>query len=126
MAILSGRSARASGFWRHAWTASGVPRRIPAWGPPNSLSPEKMTRSAPDATRSARVGSSSAPSTPKSASGSRLPLPKSSITGIPNSAPSETRSPVDAASVKPTIRKLDWWTLSSAPTRLLLSTMARR
>ena len=47
---LSSRIARASGWRRQRSTASRRPTRMPACGPPSSLSPEQQTRSAPAAT----------------------------------------------------------------------------
>src|SRR6266478_9406806 len=44
---LSDLTARASGSLRHAAIASRVPSRIPACGPPSSLSPEKAMASTP-------------------------------------------------------------------------------
>src|SRR5437667_444277 len=50
---LSERTARASGSLRQASIAARVPSRIPACGPPSSLSPEKTTASTPLARASA-------------------------------------------------------------------------
>ena len=55
---LSSRSARASGCRRAASTASARPARIPACGPPRSLSPEKQTSAAPARTDRRTGGSS--------------------------------------------------------------------
>src|SRR5579863_3273144 len=55
--ILPGRSARFIGFRLIFFTRSARPRIIPAWGPPRSLSPLKVTRSAPVASDSEGVGS---------------------------------------------------------------------
>ena len=51
---LSGRIARASGSRRRRATRSARPTTSPACGPPSSLSPLNVTRSAPSASRSAR------------------------------------------------------------------------
>ena len=88
---LSGRSARRSGLAREALD-HGRPgrRRCPACGPPSSLSPLKVTRSAPAATRSRTTGSLGRPSAERSTS---APLPRSSITGTPRSRPSGDQLP---------------------------------
>src|SRR5664279_3486415 len=44
---LSGRSARIKGCFRARSTAAALPIKMPACGPPSSLSPENVTRSAP-------------------------------------------------------------------------------
>ena len=54
---LSRRSARFIGFLLIRAISSLRPTMKPACGPPSSLSPEKVTRSAPSATASATVGS---------------------------------------------------------------------
>ena len=74
---LSGRTIRASGFLRMAWIQRSLPSRMPAWGPPISLSPLQVITSAPAATDSASVGSFSKPNWEKSMSG---PAPTSSMT----------------------------------------------
>ena len=51
------RSARASGWRRQAAMASALPARMPACGPPSSLSPEKQTRSQPSRRASRASGS---------------------------------------------------------------------
>ena len=51
-----GRRARASGWRAQAATRSARPAMIPAWGPPSSLSPENVTRSAPASRRLAHGG----------------------------------------------------------------------
>ena len=55
--ILSRRSARFIGFLATRATRSLRPAMMPACGPPSSLSPEKVTRSAPSASASRTVGS---------------------------------------------------------------------
>ena len=77
---LSGRIARASGSFRSRATRSARPTISPACGPPTSLSPEKTTRSAPAARRSAGVGSWASPKADVSSS---APLPRSSTTSAP-------------------------------------------
>ena len=73
----------------------GAPARIPACGPPRSLSPEKHTRSAPAARLAAAVGSSpmstSAPEPRSSTRGSPAPLatrraPRVGLLGEPDDA----------------------------------------
>ena len=58
---LSIRSARFSGFFRIVSIKARLPRMSPAWGPPSSLSPLKVTTSAPAARQSRTVGSRSRP-----------------------------------------------------------------
>ena len=77
---LSGRIARASGSLRSRATRSARPTISPACGPPTSLSPLKVTRSAPAARRSRGVGSWASP---KAAVSSSAPLPRSSTTSAP-------------------------------------------
>ena len=55
------RSARVMGFWRMRSMKVCLPTMIPAWGPPRSLSPLKVTTSAPLATDACTVGSFSRP-----------------------------------------------------------------
>ena len=57
MVNLSMRSARFHGFFLSRATIARLPTTIPACGPPSSLSPEKDTRSTPEATTSGTVGS---------------------------------------------------------------------
>ena len=97
---LSGRSARISGWERARSTAAAVPTRMPACGPPISLSALKATRSQPAATLAAASGS---PAT--AASGRRTPLPRSSTSARP--APREARELLDRASANPTTRKFE-------------------
>jgi hypothetical protein len=59
--ILSTRSARASGLRRIASIGSRRPSRIPACGPPSSLSPEKQTTSTPSSSRAGRSNSRAVP-----------------------------------------------------------------
>ena len=56
--VLPGRRARVSGCRAQAATRSARPAMIPAWGPPSSLSPEKVTRAAPAASVWRAAGSS--------------------------------------------------------------------
>ena len=71
---LSDRTARARGSWRHAAIAALVPSRIPACGPPSSLSPENATASTPLPSASRTVGS---PASPQGERSRRRPLPRS-------------------------------------------------
>ena len=61
MVTLSGRIARASGSRRILAIRSARPTMNPACGPPTSLSPLNVTRSAPAASRSAGIGSWASP-----------------------------------------------------------------
>ena len=117
--ILSIRSARFSGFFRIRSRYSLFPRMIPAWGPPSSLSPLKVTTSAPAARQSRTVGSRSRPYRSRSI---RQPLPRSSTTGRRCFFPSATSEARSASSVNPMIRKLLVWTLRMIP---VSGTMAR-
>ena len=81
--------------------ARGARRRCPACGPPRSLSPEKVTTSAPAATVSGTVGSCGSPQGRRSR---KQPEPRSSITGTPRARPSSASSAVVTLSVKPTTR----------------------
>ncbi|MNF69469.1 hypothetical protein D3C84_513540 [compost metagenome] len=78
--ILSTRSARLSGFFLILAINSLRPTINPACGPPSSLSPLKVTMSAPSSRASRTVGSAGKPQRVKS---SRLPLPRSSSNGSP-------------------------------------------
>ena len=71
---LSERTALARGSLRQAAIASRRPSKIPAWGPPSSLSPENATASTPLASASATDGS---PVSPHGARSSSSPLPRS-------------------------------------------------
>src|SRR5439155_1443039 len=73
-----GRSARFRGFALMRQITARRPTRIPACGPPRSLSPLKVTTSAPAAIRSATTGSFGMPYRDRSIS---APAPRSSITG---------------------------------------------
>ena len=77
---LSGRIARASGSRRSFATRSARPTTNPACGPPTSLSPLNVTRSAPAARRSAGIGSWASPNAAVSSS---APEPRSSTTIAP-------------------------------------------
>ena len=65
------------GLSRQASTLEARPMRMPAWGPPRSLSPEKIDKWTPLDRLSLTVGS---PARPNGARDRRLPLPKSSMT----------------------------------------------
>jgi hypothetical protein len=58
---MSSRTARLIGFLAARATSSRAPATMPACGRPNSLSPEKTTRSAPSASASRTVGSGRRP-----------------------------------------------------------------
>src|ERR687894_437723 len=103
---LSTRNARASGCRRNWVTSSAEPNSSPTCGPPSSLSPLAVTRSAPWVSTVAASGSSG--STGCDAS---RPEPMSATTGTP--------SPVSCATgtdeVNPVMRKLDGCTLRTNP-----------
>ena len=87
---LSIRTVRASGFRRSRASRSRRPTRMPACGPPSSLSPLKVTRSTPARIASAASGSRRRPKAERSSS---APLPRSSMTGRPRRFASATSSP---------------------------------
>ena len=72
---LSARTARAIGSARQAAIAASLPSRIPACGPPSSLSPLNVTTSTPLPTASRTVGSP--PPSPHGERSSSRPLPRS-------------------------------------------------
>ena len=76
----------------------------PAWGPPSSLSPEKVTRAAPAASVWRAAGSPAShaggPPASQGVAASSRPDPMSATTGGPSPASSATSTD----SVKPTIR----------------------
>jgi hypothetical protein len=78
--ILPTRSTRLSGFFLIFAISSRLPARMPACGPPSSLSPEKVTRSAPAAIASRGVGSCGRP---QASSPVSVPEPRSSTKGRP-------------------------------------------
>ena len=80
--LVDAEGAHQAGRTRSGRSASRLPTRIPHWGPPSSLSPEKSTRSAPAARPSATLGSSA---TPGGCPGARAPEPMSSIIHSPRS-----------------------------------------
>ena len=80
---------------------SSEPRMMPAWGPPSSLSPEKLMMSTPARTLSITVGS---PWMPMRSRSKKQPLPRSSITGRPCLRPRATRSCRGTLSEKPRMR----------------------
>ena len=98
---LSMRRARARGSARSRPISSAFPSRIPAWGPPSSLSPEKQTTSA-------HVTASFSSGEPGAAE------PRSQSRGTPRDRASSPSSGREADWVKPTTRKLLGWTLSMA------------
>ena len=74
---------------------------IPAWGPPRSLSPLKVTTSAPSRMASWTVGSPLRPNCERSR---KEPLPRSSTTGMPRPRPSAASSPRVTSAVNPIMR----------------------
>ena len=91
---LSRRIARASGWRRQRSTASRRPARMPACGPPSSLSAEQQTTSDAGRDRGPDVGS------PRI--GSSAPEPRSSIIAMPRSRARPASSAASGCSVKPT------------------------
>ena len=87
---LSGRSARRSGLAASRATSARRPTTMPACGPPRSLSPLNVTRSAPSAIRSRTTGSRR--EAERARGRSSAPLPRSSTTGTPASRPIATSS----------------------------------
>ena len=120
-----GRRARASGWAVQASTRSARPAITPAWGPPNNLSPEKVTRSAPASRLWTAPGSSvsqdGGPSASHGQPASNRPEPRSATTGTPRPAISATPT----ASVNPMIRKLDRWTFKARATSPLATTASK-
>ena len=98
--ILSTRTARAIGCARSLATTSARPTTIPACGPPSSLSPEHVTRSAPSASASATDGSSGG----MPCSWCSSPEPTSKRNGMPRLAASAARSLAGGEAVNPTTR----------------------
>src|SRR3954447_13977756 len=98
----STRRARLRGWRRQASTSSRRPRRMPACGPPRSLSPEIKTRSAPSRRLWAAIVSASA--------GSSAPLPRSCTRCTPRTRASAASSATSGISVNPTSAKLERWT----------------
>jgi hypothetical protein len=94
--------------------ATALPTAMPACGPPSSLSPENVTRSAPLATASATVGSSGSPHRRWVARSTSAPEPRSIIVATPRARPSATSSSADTSLVNPTMAKFERWTLSSS------------
>ncbi|MPN64330.1 hypothetical protein SDC9_212102 [bioreactor metagenome] len=96
--ILPTRRARLSGFFLILAISSLRPTMIPACGPPRSLSPLKVTMSAPDSTVSRTVTSSGRPQSRMSIS---VPLPRSTIIGRLLSCAMRATSASVTALVKP-------------------------
>ena len=96
--ILSTRNARFIGLRRRAATRSARPATTPDWGPPSSLSPLKVTRSAPFASASRGVGSRGSPNL---SSATRVPLPRSCTHGTPRSRAREASPAGSGAAVNP-------------------------
>ena len=111
---LSGRIARASGSLRRRATRSARPTMNPAWGPPTSLSPLNVTRSAPSASRSLGIGSWASPNAAVSSS---APLPRSSTTSAPSRCAAAARAGASGASTNPAWLKFDGWTRSTSRAR---------
>ena len=106
-ATLSGRIARASGSLRSRATRSARPTMSPACGPPTSLSPLNVTRSAPSASRSPGIGSWARPNAAVSSS---APLPRSSTTSAPCRWAAAASAGASGASTNPAWLKFDGWT----------------
>ncbi len=98
---LHTRRALASGCFLMIETRSLLPAIIPAWGPPMSLSPELVTSAAPALMLMGMVGSGGSPNRDRS---TREPAPRSSMTGMPVSAPRATRSSSGTSDEKPLMR----------------------
>ena len=98
---LSQRMARLSGLRRMRSMRSARPTSIPACGPPSSLSPLKVTRSAPCAIAWAGVGSAGRPNRVRSVS---VPLPRSITKGTPCACASAASSRSSGSAVKPSTR----------------------
>ena len=86
---------------------SARPTISPACGPPTSLSPLNVTRSAPASSRSRGVGSWASPN---AAVSRNAPLPRSSTTIAPWRCASSARARGSGASTNPACVKLDGWT----------------
>ena len=108
---LSGLSARVSGCFLILAIRSARPSIIPDCGPPISLSPDAKTKSAPSFMHSLSNGSCVSPNGLESMS---EPDPISSITGKSLVSAALTISVSDASSVKPSMEKLEGWTLIKA------------
>ncbi|MCY1457289.1 hypothetical protein D9M71_745770 [compost metagenome] len=78
--------------------SSLLPRISPACGPPSSLSPLKVTMSAPSFNASCTVGSLGRPQRVRS---TRVPLPRSSSSGRPWAWAMAASSAVGTLAVKP-------------------------
>ena len=100
---LSQRNARFIGLRLMRAIRSPRPTMMPACGPPSSLSPLKVTMSAPAASVSRGVGSCGNPKRLRSV---RAPLPRSTTNGTSRSWQRAARSDSLTAAVKPCISKL--------------------
>ena len=100
-----------AGRVRSRATRSARPTMSPACGPPTSLSPLNVTRSAPAASRSRGVGSWARP---KPLVSRRAPLPRSSTTSAPWRWASSASAGGSGASTKPSWRKFEGWTRSTS------------
>ena len=103
---LSTRRARAAGCRRSRSISSASPNSRPACGPPSSLSPLAVTRSAPSRRTVVASGSSGS-----SGCGLSSPEPMSTTSGTSSFANSATGT----AEVKPVTWKFDGCTLSTKP-----------
>ena len=112
------RTARASGWRCIVAIARSRPTATPACGPPISLSPENSATSTPAATESRTSGSSASP---YSRGSSSAPLPRSSSSSSPRSRASDASAGSGVSSVKPTTRKFEACTRSSATVRSLIA-----
>ena len=95
---LPTRSARFSGFFLIFAIRSRRPTISPACGPPSSLSPLKLTTSAPAVTMSRTVGSRARPCADRSTS---VPLPRSTASGRPRAWAMRATSASGTDAVKP-------------------------
>src|SRR5438132_173018 len=112
MVSLSGRSARMSGCVRSAVMDSARPTAIPACGPPSSLSPLKVTTSAPSRIASPTVSSLPRPNRDVSR---KVPLPRSWMKATLCSRASAASSRPSARATNPLILKLLACTRRIAP-----------
>jgi len=115
MVNLSTRTARCSGCLAMVSTRSALPRMMPAWGPPSTLSPLKHSTSEPCCRHEGTVHS---PGMPWAARSKGTPEPMSTKTGMPNSLPSAASSPISTSSVNPTTEKLLRCTFMMSPVAL--------
>ncbi len=107
---LSTRRARADGWRRSRSMSPASPNSRPACGPPSSLSPLAVTRSAPSASIDAASGSSGS-----AGCGANSPEPMSTTSGTSRSASNPASSATLTAEVNPLTWKFDGCTFSTKP-----------